>query len=307
MNRLKFFKISVIIFLQFALAYPSLASNVSLIGVLEHKYTNYPHWPPRENPEYRYKIRVMFYKTDSTWEVMLDQKSINKYYPAEVLWTIAFDVRNLGNIESVDDPDSSKFYAFYARDRFHIPTKKFPIPEVGKVTPEFTGWLGGETLRPLILVNTGRYKDPDRWKPFKPKRDILSLLFHPLRKSISNLVRVDYATGKKTPFEFQEKDIKIFKSYKSLSNSKLIQLGFGLQHIDCGGKADPECPPRWFYVPNNGSPIYIGKEMKVVDAGDYDGDGTSEVIFWKQSYNLDGYVLFFDGFKRKAQYLWGYH
>ena len=47
--------------------------------------------------------------------------------------------------------------------------------------------------------------------------------------------------------------------------------------------------------------------MELVDAGDYDGDGRSELLFWRGGYNRDGYVLVFDELRQKVEYTWSYH
>ena len=292
-----------------ALLIPSVvpASDAMFVGVLEHKYENYPHWPPKDNPIYNYKVRILFYKIDNDWETILDPEKIIKYYPKNVMWTIAFDGRNLGKIESVDDTTSSKYESFYARDKFHNPTTKFPIPKVGNLTSEFTGWPGGETLRPLILSSTGKFADPEKWRPFRPEKKVKHILFDVIKKSIGQVYKVDYDTNKRTPFNYTENDLTISKSYKSASSDQLIQLGFDIPQIDCGGPVEPECKSLWFYLPIVQKPFFIGKKMNLIDAGDYDGDGRSEIVFWKAGYNLDGYILFYDRFTKKVEYLWGYH
>jgi hypothetical protein len=45
----------------------------------------------------------------------------------------------------------------------------------------------------------------------------------------------------------------------------------------------------------------------VVDAGDYDGDGKSEVVVKYGGYNEDGYTMFYDGFSKQVSLRWSYH
>jgi len=45
----------------------------------------------------------------------------------------------------------------------------------------------------------------------------------------------------------------------------------------------------------------------LLDVGDYDKDGKSEVLFWSSGYNEDGYVLYYDDFRKKVPFKWHYH
>ncbi len=45
---------------------------------------------------------------------------------------------------------------------------------------------------------------------------------------------------------------------------------------------------------------YLGSNLELVDAGDFDGDGTSEVLFRYSAYDEDGYTLFTDGLTKRT-------
>ncbi len=47
--------------------------------------------------------------------------------------------------------------------------------------------------------------------------------------------------------------------------------------------------------------------MWLVDAGDYDKDGKSELVFSIDRYNRGGYELFYDDFKKHVVLEFGYH
>jgi len=71
----------------------------------------------------------------------------------------------------------------------------------------------------------------------------------------------------------------------------------------------------WFHWPAGGKPRVISdfrrddwaSALTLVDIGDFDGDGAVEALFWLSGYNENGYVLFFDQFRRKATFTWSYH
>lgn len=48
-------------------------------------------------------------------------------------------------------------------------------------------------------------------------------------------------------------------------------------------------------------------KMKLVDIGDFNGDGKPEILFWRTAYDQDGYVLFYDDFKKSLSCSWRYH
>jgi len=47
--------------------------------------------------------------------------------------------------------------------------------------------------------------------------------------------------------------------------------------------------------------------MWLVDAGDYDNDGKSEIVFSISRYNRGGYELFYDDFKGHTVFEFSYH
>ena len=57
----------------------------------------------------------------------------------------------------------------------------------------------------------------------------------------------------------------------------------------------------------NGSISFVGENFSFLDAGDYDADGRSELLFLISGYNRGGYALLFDDFKRSAIFEFSYH
>lgn len=47
--------------------------------------------------------------------------------------------------------------------------------------------------------------------------------------------------------------------------------------------------------------------MMLVDAGDYDNDGESELLFAITDYNRGGYKLFYDKFTKSVEFKFNYH
>ena len=81
---------------------------------------------------------------------------------------------------------------------------------------------------------------------------------------------------------------------------------------DCGwgGRPDEPTDPfvnQWFFVASDRSVRRIGGFDELLDAGDYDNAGSSEVIFFStRSENSDAYDLLYDNFQKKVDLEIGY-
>jgi len=75
----------------------------------------------------------------------------------------------------------------------------------------------------------------------------------------------------------------------------------------CYGPADDAFIEQWFAVGPEKQIIFLDQGMWLVDAGDYDNDGKSEVLFSIDGYNRGGYQLFYDDFKKHAVSEFSYH
>jgi hypothetical protein len=78
--------------------------------------------------------------------------------------------------------------------------------------------------------------------------------------------------------------------------------------IDCSDtEAGFEIDDKWFVVDPKQSGWYLDEGMWLVDAGDYDNDGQSEVIFSIDRENRGGYELFYNDFRKRVTFEFGYH
>lgn len=80
--------------------------------------------------------------------------------------------------------------------------------------------------------------------------------------------------------------------------------------MNCGYISEPEEPESepWFFVSSDGNVRRIGSFLTLLDAADYDSDGSSEVVFvLSQGDNTDGFVLFDGNFEKRVTVTWHYH
>lgn len=261
-----------------------------IIGVLEHN-----------NGEERkgHNVRVAFFKEGGRWKAYpTDFDTVEelaravKPFPAEVAWTVCFDGKSRGSLTS-KNPESISYYKDVGA---HDITSGGSVPTFGQPSETFSGWPGGKTYRPLVLSSRAGCADPAGWRPVTPAAAEIA--------AIQDFVRKEYGIS---AAKWSKAKLTGNKSYGSRARgAKLVSLNIaGVDAIPASGEDDGG-KDAWFYVAGK-EVRYLGSNMLLVDAGDYDGDGAEEAVFKVQRYNNDGYVLFSDGFAQKAEFGWGYH
>ena len=261
-----------------------------VIGVLEHN-----------NSEGRkgHNVRVAFYKEGGQWkpyptafDTEQELSQAIKSYPGEVAWTVCFDGRSSGSLTS-KNPESILFYKDVGT---HQISSGGSVPTVGTPSELFSGWPGGRTYRPLVLSSRAGCADPAGWRPAKPEAGDI--------EAVKNHLRSEYRTS---AAKLSKARFTANKSYGSRTRgAKLVSLTISGAEVFPASGEDEQNKDAWFYVAGR-EVRYLGSNMLLVDAGDYDGDGKEEAVFKVQRYNNDGYVLFYGGFNQKAEFTWGYH
>jgi hypothetical protein len=213
------------------------------------------------------RVRVAFEFRNEHWTPMPQ----NSREPAGVSWTIALDGRKL-------EP---------------------PPPRIREGAKKFENWLGTPPFRPLVVVSQANFRDPDRWKPFRAPAAMLG------ETRVAFEVGKVQATCQGEPVEIRpERDLRLVpEAYRSAQGYMLLALKFDIPK-DVGEGI--QCETIWFLRKGDGF-HYVGAGLALLDAGDYDADGTSEIIFAKSGYNLDGYVLLSVKDASTQSFVWTYH
>lgn len=261
-----------------------------VLGVLEHN---------NSEGSKGHSIRVAFYKENGRWKAypatFNTEEELSravKPFPAEVAWTVCFDGRSSGSLTS-KNPERILSYQDVGT---HQITSHGSVPTVGKPSELYSGWPGGLTYRPLVLSSRNGCADPGAWRPAKPDAGEIDGIKDYLRRE-HRLSAANMSKAKVTAN----------KSYGSQTRgAKLISLTIGGAKLIPASEEDDRNADAWFYL--KGKEVrYLGSNMLLVDAGDYDGDGEEEAVFKVQRYNNDGYVLFHEGFRQRLEFSWGYH
>jgi hypothetical protein len=253
-------------------------------------------------------VRVLFKKDGRDWKPFPSScddeaclKAIASKYPSAMTWTITFSGRNLGQVTAA----TPKTFEFFSDIGVQQITSKGPAPAVGKRSAEFGGFLQSPVLRPLVAASQPNFKDPELWKPSNPSAAVAALLRQEFRKQFPKVMNCTQDGGNEKPWPYRDADIKLTKVYSSQRNWSVVQITLERDHCD-GPPGDPFVG-QWFAITPGGKSIFIGAGMWLVDAGDYDNDGASELVFAINRYDQGGYELFYDDFKGHAVFQFSYH
>ncbi len=274
-----------------------------LVGVLEDNPGNFV-----ADANYR-DVRVIFHFTGNKWEAFPSScsdedclRSITAKFPKQVNWTIAFEARELGHVEA-RTPEQFDSYSSIGQQKI---IGNAQPPSVGQRSPMFAGFLGGSVYRPLIAVSKPQFKNPDGWRASELPRRSLAAIRGAYRKRypvIKNCAIGDEADV--TTWPYSDASIKFRRGYTSARGWLLAEMK--LEGGLCDVPPDEPFEAQWFAVSPDNHVRWVGSDLVFVGAGDFDGDGRSELIFAIDGYDRGGYELFYDDFGQKVLFEFSYH
>jgi len=307
------FQVSLLLFLALSFApaksQPAAASNAPqvdlILGVLEDFPGEYAY-----QPDFR-AVRATFKKVGDDWQAFptktsnyRDLETLPTSYPKEMTWTIAFDGRNMGTITS-RTPSHFKFYSEIGIENI---TSQIQVPTVGKKSVDYSGSLHTPLYRPLIAVSQPNVSDPEQWKRAQLSEELIAAARQQFR------IKFPKATNCKSPEEniprrwkYRDEDIRVTKEYSSKDNWSLIELNLTGNACDGEQGSQDEYHGQWYVIEPSGTVRFLGSDMWLVDAGDYDNDGESEILFEIDEHNKGGYRLFYRNFSKSAEFAFHHH
>jgi hypothetical protein len=290
---------------RFQLVLHAAASSAQrlVLGALEDVPGSYAGEPNSR------RVRVLFEKNGAQWQAFPSEctdetclKSVSSKYPREVNWTIAFDGRDIGHITA----RTPKEFDLYSHVGLQEVMSSGPVPTVGKKSAEYGGFAGAAVYRPLVAVSEPNFKDPEVWKRSELPAGVIKDLRQQFRQkfpAVSNCTGRADAAGK--PWPFKDENISILKAYSSNRNWSVAQVRLGPSR--CDGPPDEAFLDYWFAISPANEIRLLDGGMWLVDAGDYDNDGKSELLFSIDRYDTGGYELFYDDFKKHVTFEFSYH
>ncbi|MEQ1785397.1 MAG: hypothetical protein ABMA14_28960 [Hyphomonadaceae bacterium] len=282
-------------------AAPPLA--MAAIAVLENQPGAFADQPPR------FVVRMVFQNATGTWrstnpncadEACLASSAAT--WPPAASWTVV----NAGAVVGRVDGTTPKAWTRYADVGTQDVASTADVPKVGLPTK---GWNDADIdlQRPLVAVSIPKASDPDAWQETELTPAALIALqtaFTAQFATVQNCAN-DGGTDPK-PMSYKSADIAVAFSHASTSGWAVATAL--LTDYRCDGPAEGTAfAPQTFAISPDGKAQYLGEGLKLLDSGDYDGNGKSEVLFAIQRGNTEGYELHFDNFAGHETFAYNHH
>lgn len=231
--------------------------------------------------------------------------------PAKMSWTIAFDGRTIGQVTSAKPKGSPAPRVRPLTKYQYIVSAANEVPTVGGAFEKFAPMAMGPTKgrRPLVVISKPYFRDPDGWKrtPSVPQ-EVAALIRSRFRKDFPHVNRCRDEKITQRDWNFPDAALSFPVAYESNQHAYLIEAE--LAAGNCGYIDDPNDPLSgpWFFVSKDRQIRHFGSFLYLLDAGDYDNDGRSEIIFGlNQPEDTDGFILFDADLNKRASLIWTYH
>lgn len=247
-----------------------------LLGVLEDR----PGATTTEQA--RFAVRMLFQKEGAAWKSLApacSDKACLGAAPAKLPPNAAWNIVHAGQPKGSVHVVTPAAWQLYADVGMQDLTNPSVVQTVGERTQEFAADGGTPVYRPLVAVTVTAVADPDAWAAGKLAPQALTAVQGAFRKQFVEVVNCPKAGSMEARPE-SYKDSDIATSGVSVSSKGWTVLTANLQGYRCDGPFEETAyAPQTFAVSANGATKYLGESLKLVDTGDFDGDGQSELLF----------------------------
>ncbi len=168
----------MLIFLALSFSAARGAGQKTVLGVLEDVPGVHAGQPNSHG------VRVAFQKNGKNWQAFPSEcahqgclKTVSAQYPREVVWTIVFDGRSLGQVVG-KTPEEFRFYSHVGLQE----VKGRSVPTIGKRSAEYGGFTDASVYRSLVANSQPYFKDPESWKPSQLSTGVVRLLREQFRR-----------------------------------------------------------------------------------------------------------------------------
>lgn len=191
-----------------------------------------------------------------------------------------------------------------------------PAPRAGEPAAEWASWMGGEARRPVLALRRPVVPRMAGWKEAPVRPADLEAVVKFFVRAMPTVPSCREGESPQSGPALAPRHWEPSASFASARGERFfgVRLDRKLAR-DCEGALSIEWSDFWFYAKAGAPPDLIdlglsreqALRMRLIEFGDFDGDGKPEAVFWQASPNEDGYVLLQDGFTRAVKAIWTYH
>jgi hypothetical protein len=231
-------------------------------------------------------VEPLFARSGDDWTSLSEELQ-----PLESLsWTVLLDGRSIGVLRTEPGAAGERLVSLVPGQR---------VPAIRNTNGGFRGWCGTPTRRPLAVTSRADVRDPDRWRPFEAPQELCSRLFQAFRAEAGDASCGD-GRGNIVEVPYHAEDLRVASAWRDRAGRQLVAVVLPFEER-CDGPWEGPWKARWFLVTGE-SARYLGSNFELIDVGDYDADGTSEILFRYSAYDEDGYTLFHDGLLKRTDH-----
>jgi hypothetical protein len=189
-----------------------------------------------------------------------------------------------------------------------------PPPWSGGRSSMFAGWLGGTAHRPMAATDRPLTYAVSRWRPAARDRKDLTRVWPAFREAVPRIDTCDATeAGERAP---RMADLAEGAVYQGDDGERLVEIRVkpGVSRACVGPLERPS--DLWLRLSPAGDAVVLDGQIGALDGspslkllafGDFAGDGDEEALFSLSAYDRDGFVLYYDDFRRRAAFSWAYH
>jgi len=175
---------------------------------------------------------------------------------------------------------------------------------------KFSGWLGCQVRRPIVLISRKPQKASDNWQEiepsFKPDTEIVHLI-KTFGNGLYTCTDERDENGTLLKAEIKQDMLETVEEFVSGKGDRLFAVKFLDDACVTNVIAEHEYSMYWFAQLGTSPLKFIGQGLTLIDWADYDLDGHAEFLFWLDGYNLNGYRILWKGMTETATFSWQYH
>lgn len=286
------------------------------IGFLQDRAWNWPmEAMPQPNSQsacYRRQVLLAFRYTASTW------RAYGSVVPASpdtrASTALCLLPRNWNAIRANNIGGWVQSIGIISNDQLQLPSFGWAqwvageslYPGIlGNRAEEWAGWGGYPCYRPLLLSSSQYLEDLEDWHLISSGKQG-SLPPNVMKSFRAMIERETKLLGFR--YNYQDKDIVVQQCLKSaVTQDSLYEIEIGETAAGIASVVGVTDVSYWFGYPAGGSPVLIGKEMRLLDYGDFDGDNHTEFVFFVQREAEDGFLLTSKRFSNTSETTWKYH